>query len=141
MPWSPAEANRTDRVGGTHRMHLFPRMSRRLTLALAALALVITATISATPRPAQAFVNCNVADLSMDSEELAFLQQINNYRAQNGVGALTASVNLNRGASWMAVDLATRSDNVFSHIDSLGRGHQQRGNECDAVGGLGENIA
>jgi uncharacterized protein YkwD/chitodextrinase len=56
---------------------------------------------------------------SLDSEEWAFLTLINNYRAQNGLGALQVSVTLENASLWMSNDMAT--NNYASHIDSLGR--------------------
>jgi uncharacterized protein YkwD len=56
---------------------------------------------------------------ALDGEESAFLTLINNYRAQNGLGPLQASDQLNGVARWMADDMATH--NYFSHTDSLGR--------------------
>ncbi|HEY7270244.1 MAG TPA: CAP domain-containing protein, partial [Dehalococcoidia bacterium] len=89
--------------------------------------------------PALALTNCNVSDLTVDSEERAFLTLINNYRAQNGAPTLTISVNLNRSASWMALDLGAK--NYFSHTDSLGRDPSKRAQDCGFPGGAGENIA
>src|SRR3954465_11290999 len=56
---------------------------------------------------------------TLDSEQTAFLTLINNYRAQNGAGALQVSVALQNSSQWMSTDLATK--NYFSHTDSLGR--------------------
>jgi uncharacterized protein YkwD/chitodextrinase len=56
---------------------------------------------------------------ALDSEELTFLTLINNYRAQNGAGALQVSVALQHSSQWMSNDMATM--NYFSHTDSLGR--------------------
>ena len=50
------------------------------------------------------------------------------YRASNGLGSLTISTNLNRGAAWMAQDLA--DNNYFSHTDSLGRSPYARAIDC-----------
>jgi uncharacterized protein YkwD len=91
------------------------------------------------PVPANALTNCDVSDLSVSSEELAFLSLINAYRAANGAGPLTISENLNRAASWHAVDMA---NNSFSHTDSTGRSSSTRMFQCNvASGGTGENIA
>lgn len=90
-------------------------------------------------RPASALTNCTVSDLSIDGEETAFLGLINQYRAQSGLGALTISTNLNRAASWMVVDLATK--NYFAHTDSLGRSPSTRAVECGYPTGAGENLA
>lgn len=89
--------------------------------------------------PAGALTNCDAADLSMDGEETAFLGLINQYRALNGLGALGVSTNLNRAASWKAVDLA-RND-YFSHTDSLGRAPGQLAVDCGYPLGSGENLA
>ena len=118
------------------RSYLLPRLS----IAVALLAVVTTLALSASSRPAEALTNCTVSNLSVDAEEAQFLQLINAYRP-SGTPDLTISVNLNRAASWMAVDLATRSDGVFSHTDSLGRSASTRGTQCDGTQYFGENIA
>ena len=56
---------------------------------------------------------------TLDSEEWGFLTLINNYRTQNGLGALQVSVTLENAALWMSNDMAT--NNYASHTDSLGR--------------------
>jgi uncharacterized protein YkwD len=101
---------------------------------LAALAL----TVSAGQR-ADALTNCSVTHDALDSEEQAFLGLINQYRAQNGLGALTISTNLNRAAAWMVEDMAT--NRYFSHTDSLGRAPFQRAIDCGYPTGAGENLA
>ncbi len=92
---------------------------------------------------ANALTNCTVSDYSLDSEEMAFLTLINNYRqSQNPpLQPLTLSTNLNRAAHWMAWDLGTRADKVFSHTDSLGRGPGQRVLDCGYPQQGGENLA
>jgi uncharacterized protein YkwD len=108
--------------------------------ALAAILVLFGSIVSGPVRPASALSNCDVADLSVDSVELAFLTLINDYRAANGVGTLTISANLNRSASWHAVDMATKK--YFSHTDSAGRSSSTRMAACGvASGGVGENIA
>src|SRR5438045_7236529 len=62
---------------------------------------------------------CYADTPTLDSEESAFLTLINNYRAQNGRGALQVSVALQNSSEWMSNDMATK--NYFSHADSLGR--------------------
>jgi hypothetical protein len=108
-------------------------------------AAVVTATLLALggafgmgARPADALTNCTVADLAIDAEEQAFLTLINNYRGQNGLGTLTMSINLNRAASWMVVDLGTK--NYWSHTDSLGRSPSTRAKDCGSPQGVGENL-
>lgn len=88
---------------------------------------------------AGALTNCEVTHDGNDSEELAFLTLINNYRSQSGLGALTISTNLNRGSAWMTEDLAT--NNYFAHTDSLGRSAYQRAIDCGYPSGAGENLA
>jgi uncharacterized protein YkwD len=90
-------------------------------------------------KPAQALSNCDVADMTFDAEEQAFLGVINDYRAANGLQPLTISVNLNRAAEWKALDLGTHL--IFSHTDSLGRGPQQRIADCGGAPWFGENLA
>lgn len=109
------------------------------------LGIVVSATVlalamlSGPSRPAYALANCTVADQTVDSEEQAFLGLINNYRGAS-LPALTMSVNLNRAASWMAVDMGT--NNYVSHTDSLGRAFNNRLTDCGVTNnGMGENIA
>jgi hypothetical protein len=90
-------------------------------------------------RPANALTNCTVSSTAIDSEEQAFLGLINNYRAQNGLGALSISTNLTRAATWHATDMGAK--NYFSHTDSLGRSPSTRATDCGYPIGAGENIA
>lgn len=90
-------------------------------------------------KEAGAITNCSVTHDALDSEEQAFLGMINSYRASNGLGALTISTNLNRGAAWMAQDLADNA--YFSHTDSLGRSPYARAIDCGYPSGAGENLA
>lgn len=60
-----------------------------------------------------------VSAQSLDTEQLAFLTLINNYRAQNGAGPLQVSATLQASSQWMSTDLATNG--YFSHTDTLGR--------------------
>jgi len=107
---------------------------------LLAVAIAALSSLGAGPRTADALTNCSVADLTFDSQEQAFLTLINNYRAQNGLGALQTSVNLNRAASWLAKDMADK--NYFSHTDSLNRSLGTRLSQCDdSYSSAGENIA
>ncbi|PFG75174.1 CAP domain-containing protein [Tepidiforma thermophila] len=116
---------------------------RRSTLPLAAALLGallagLSMTVSAGQR-ADALTNCSVTHDALDSEEQAFLALINQYRAQNGLGPLTISTNLNRAAAWMVEDMATKG--YFSHTDSLGRSPYQRAIDCGYPSGAGENLA
>jgi uncharacterized protein YkwD len=100
-------------------------------------ALIFVAQGGATP--VQALNNCDVADTTFDESEQAFLDIINQYRTSNGLEPLTVSVNLNRTASWMAQDLASK--NYFSHTDSSGRDPFQRNFDCGGPYDSGENLA
>ncbi|RJQ42870.1 MAG: CAP domain-containing protein [Gaiellales bacterium] len=76
-----------------------------------------------------------------DNEELEFLTLINNYRAQNGLPALTLSTSLSNAAEGHSYDMAVR--NYFSHTSQDGRSPWDR---IRAAGygyntWLGENIA
>jgi len=120
-------------------MKLFTRLrAAGLAVALAGAALAGSFGLGATQH-ASALTNCTVTDLSMDGEEQAFLGLINQCRAQNGLGALPTSANLNRAASWMAIDMAQKG--YFSHTDSLGRSPSTRATDCGYPQGAGENIA
>ena len=110
-----------------------------LALALAGALLAAFAMTFAAGNRAAALTNCSVTHDGNDGEEMAFLTLINNYRAQNGLGALTISTNLNRAAAWMSEDLAR--NRLFSHTDSLGRSPSQRATDCGYPSGAGENLA
>jgi uncharacterized protein YkwD len=85
------------------------------------------------------------ATTPLDSEEAAFLGIINQYRAQNGLGALSACTSLNRAAQGHSEDM--RDQNYFSHTGQNGSSPWERA--CDACYELGcgpmtamaENIA
>jgi uncharacterized protein YkwD len=117
------------------RIRTLPRAL--LSALVLSLAMVAVTSIQGGPGVAEALTNCSVSD-SFDSQEKAFLQLINTYRAQNGKSTLTASTNLNRAAAWMAKDL---SKGYFSHTDSLGRSAATRIANCDGRPSNGENIA
>jgi uncharacterized protein YkwD len=86
------------------------QISRALLFVPVLLVIIVTANTGLlTPKTAHA----------LDNEEALFLQTINNYRAQNGLGPLAESPALDGVAEWMANDMATK--NYFSHEDSLGR--------------------
>ena len=81
----------------------------------------------------------------LDSEEQAFLQIINDYRAQNNLGPLTACTSLNRAAQGHSEDM--RDQDYFSHTGLNNSSPWDRA--CDACYDLGcgpstamaENIA
>lgn len=127
--------------GVLHLMSFTPlkRINRIVTAAAVLAALVFVTGSTGSVKPALALTNCTVADMTFDAQEQEFLRLINQYRAQNGRTALTASVNLNRAASWMARDMAV--NRYFSHTDSLGRSPSTRIANCDGKPNTGENIA
>ncbi len=81
----------------------------------------------------------------LDAEEQAFLDTLNNYRAQNGLGPVDACVSLNRTAQGHSEDM--RDNDYFSHDGQNGSEPWDRA--CDACFDLGcgpstamaENIA
>ena len=84
----------------------------RVALPVLVFALAIAFTfISSTPQHAQS--------VTLDAEEQAFLTLINNYRQQNGLTTLQASISITTAAKWMSGDMAQK--NYFSHTDSQGR--------------------
>ncbi len=78
---------------------------------------------------------------TLDGEEQTVLKLINDYRAQNGLGALRVSVALTRAADWMSADMAAK--NYFNHTDSQGRDPFVRMTAFgyNYAGYRGENIA
>lgn len=124
---------------GMHVDRKHQRAMVPLALAIAGALFAAFAMTFGAGKGAAALSNCSVTHDANDSEELAFLGLINNYRAQNGLGALTISTNLNRGSAWMTEDLAT--NNYFAHTDSLGRSPYARAIDCGYPSGAGENLA
>jgi len=60
----------------------------------------------------------------LDPDEESLLGLINQYRTENGVGALTIDPSINNAADWMSLDMGV--NDYFAHIDSLGRDPFQR---------------
>lgn len=116
-------------------------MLGRTTIALCALVAFGTFAFgSLAPRTTvHALTNCNVADTTVDGEELALLAQINALRTSRGAPALTIAPALTRSASWMADDLAHHS--AFGHTDSLGRTPWVRIPDCGYPIPGGENLS
>ncbi|MHB8858409.1 MAG: CAP domain-containing protein [Thermoleophilia bacterium] len=81
------------------------------------------------------------AAFAYDSEELAFLGLINNYRAQNGLPGLTLSPSLSYASEAHSADMAIR--NYFSHTGSDGSSPWDRIRAAGYTYNtyLGENIA
>ena len=117
---------------------LFSRAIRFASAVLFVVALFI-GTGHRAPSSASAAGDCTV-DATMDSEEQAFLVLINNYRAQNSLGPLSASYMLTKASAWKSKDLAT--NNYFAH-DDLARTWSARIRDCNYGFNtwLGENIA
>lgn len=93
------------------------RRPRVLAAVAAALLIVGFLALNAAPRS-------GVLAAPLDAEEQAFLTLINDYRAQNGLTALSVNSHLRDAATWMSEDMAAK--NYFSHTDSLGRNPFQR---------------
>jgi uncharacterized protein YkwD len=85
------------------------------------------------------------ATTALDAEEQSFLNLLNQYRSQNGLGALSACTSLNRAAQGHSEDM--RDKNYFSHTGLNGSSPWDRA--CDACyelgcgpqTAMGENIA
>lgn len=94
---------------------------------------------------AELCIGSSDATTTLDTEEQAFLKQINSYRASNGKGALTACKSLSRASQGHSEDM--RNKNYFSHTGLNGSSPWKR--SCDACYSLGcgpttamaENIA
>ncbi|GEM_PF-1798060 len=91
-------------VSGNSQVSNHRRLVSFCFLSLILVALSVQAAAQATP---------------LDAEEQVVLRLINEYRAQNGLVQLRASVALTRAADWLSVDMAAK--NYFSHTDSQGR--------------------
>ena len=80
----------------------------------------------------------------LSSEEQALLEDVNDYRIQNGLNPLTISPALTEAARWMSQDMG--DGDYFSHSDSLNRSPFDRmaasGYDCEAYNTwCGENLA
>jgi len=101
-------------------------------LLIASIVIIAAGTlITASPSPA----------VALDAQEEAVVQLINQYRAANGLGALSTDSQLDDIARWKSQDMAT--NNYFSHTDSLGRDPFQRMADFGYTYNtwLGENLA
>ena len=58
------------------------------------------------------------ASVQLGPEEQAFVVLLNDYRAQNGLGALSIDSGIQSAADWMSTDMG--ENDYFSHTDSLG---------------------
>jgi uncharacterized protein YkwD len=114
--------------------------ARRLAPAVVAVLLICLASSATSPRYVRAATNCDVTDLSIDSEEQALLDLINDYRATAGAPPLTITQALTRAATWLSIDMSDK--NYFDHTDLLGRDAFTRMKQCDVPVwyDAGENI-
>ena len=106
-----------------------------LLAAIAVAAFLSSATLASAGGP------CS-AETSLDSEEMEFLDLINEYRAQNELGPLMFSDTLNQAAAWKSAHMA--NNNYFAHDDAIiNRGFVDRLRDCgySANTWLAENIA
>lgn len=60
------------------------------------------------------------ATSTLDSEEQLFLNLINQYRQENGLGVLATNTQLQNATGWMSADMGI--NNYFSHCDMQGLG-------------------
>ena len=115
------------------------RIALQATVVLAALAAMLA--LVSPPRASLAGPNCD-ANGTIDSQEQAFLDLINDYRAGNGLNRLVFSDTLNQAAAWKSTHMAT--NDYFSHDDrGLGRDFADRLRDCGYTANtwLAENIA
>jgi len=118
-------------------------MTGRIALAAGAglaIAALLAVGVTATHwEPASAATNCSTDTAAIDAEELAALQAINAFRAQNGRPALLVAPTLNTMAAWKSADSSNQPP--LNHTDSLGRAPYTRAIDCGYPGGAAENIA
>jgi uncharacterized protein YkwD len=88
----------------------------RLTAFVIAIAMALTAAVSFAP--AQPAAANSTGSYCMEPEEVAFLNLINQYRAQNGLGTLVTSQTVGAAAEHHSIDMAT--NDYFSHTLSNG---------------------
>lgn len=77
--------------------------------------------------------------LELDTAELKMFNDINAYRAANGLPALRLSSGLARPTMWASLDSAQRGFSPSNHIDTRGMGPAQRAAFCSGyTGRIGE---
>lgn len=119
-------------------------MFRKLVLgAVAAVTAVSGLMVAITLSPTTAVgagSNCDTTAGGQDASEQAVFDQINAYRAQNGLAPLKVSPTLSRAAAWMVSDMVQNA--YFDHYDHLGRSPFQRVVDCGyGSSGAGEILA
>jgi uncharacterized protein YkwD/uncharacterized protein YraI len=115
----------------------------RLALAFSG-TLLLAPPVSAAPAEtvhrAQPAAQVSDADACLDSEEVAFLGDINDYRAASGLRPLSVSASLSSAAAYHSIDMA--ANGYLSHTLLDGTGVQQNMANFGYQGGAwGENIA
>jgi uncharacterized protein YkwD len=88
---------------------------RLITIALTAFAVVSAFVALAVAEGKESTV---VASTQLDPPEAEFMQILNNYRAQNGLGPVLIDPSIQAAAEWMSTDMGV--NNYFSHTDSTG---------------------
>ena len=83
----------------------------------------------------------STADQAADAEEQSLLGLVNQYRATNGLPALTAHPTVTKAAAWFSRDMASKNYFPPNHVDSNGRGIPARLTWCGvAYSNYAENI-
>src|SRR5437867_2568938 len=102
-------------------------------------AALTSAGVTSFARSSAAAGDCTT-DPTLDGEAQTFLTLINSYRAQNGLGPLSASYTLSKASQWKSNDMGVNA--YFAH-DDLSRTWVQRIRDCGYGynAWLGENIA
>lgn len=120
-----------------------PGVGVRLALAFSGTLLLAPAAAAAPVEPAplaQPRTQVSDADACLDSEEVAFLGDINDYRAASGLRPLSVSASLSSAAAYHSVDMA--ANGYLSHTLLDGTSVQQNMANFGYQGGTwGENIA
>lgn len=88
------------------------------------------------------FANDTNAKVTLDDEERQVIENINDYRAKNGLKRLKISVDLSEAAEAMAQDMADNPASInHEHKDSKGRLPSERAALYGYTDGVGENLA
>jgi len=91
-------------------------------------------------RHARALTNCATTSEAMTSAELAVIDELNAYRAQNGLAPVKPSPNLGRAAAFISEDMVAKG--YFNHFEPGGRSPFQRATDCGyPSANVGENLA
>ncbi len=113
----------------------------KATVISAVIALMLGAAMVLGFQHADAGPSCTT-NSGIDSEELALLTLLNDYRAERGLSRLAMTETLNRAAAWKSQHMA--SNGYFAHDDiGLSRTFVDRLRDCgyDFDTRMGENIA